>query len=76
MSRYTYTFIKGDEKIEAVGFNLWNGAKNAGLTISRVEPLGTHYLQSTPFDERERTVWVVGEYGDVREYSVKQKRNN
>jgi hypothetical protein len=75
MSRFTYTFIKGEKEIEAEGYNLWNGAANAGLTITRADKLGTHYLQSTPFDERERTVWVAGEYGGASTYTVKQRKN-
>ncbi len=75
MGSFTYTFDTGKEVIEAEGYNLWNGAKNAGLTITRADSLGSHYLQSTPFNERERTVWIATEYGGTTTCKVKQKRN-
>jgi len=75
MSQYTYTFTRGEEEIEAKGYNLWNGAKNAGLTITRADKLGTHYLQSTPFNDRERVVWTVGEMGGMSLWTVKQRKN-
>ncbi len=76
MSRFIYTFDTGKEVIEAEGYNLWNGATNAGLTIIRAGKLGTHYLQSTPFDERERTVWIATEMGGTTTCTVKQRKNN
>jgi len=76
MSRFTYTFIKGEEEIEAEGYNLWNGARNAGLVITRADKLGTHYLQSTPFNEREREVWCIGKHGFGGDlWTVKQRKN-
>ncbi len=75
MSTYIYTFINGDKIIEATGYNIWNAAKNGSITISRVDKLGSHYLQQTPFNYRERYVWVVGEYGSSHLYTVKQRYN-
>ncbi len=70
---YIYTFIGKGQEIEAKGYNLWNGAKNAGLTIFRADKHSTHYLQSTPFEQRERSVWVTGEQGGSSLYLVKQR---
>jgi len=74
MNGYIYTFTKGKKVIETEGYNLWSGAKNAGLTIVRADRLSRHYLQSTPFDQRERKVWVVGEFGGSSLWNVKQRR--
>lgn len=65
MSTYKYTFKNGTETIVSTGYNLWNGAKNAGLHILRADPLGTHYLQSTKFENRVRNVWAekIGNMG-------------
>jgi hypothetical protein len=75
MSRYIYTFIRGDDKIEAEGYNLWSGAKNAGLTITDAPRLGVYYLQETPFEERERDVWISREYSGSDLWTVKQRYN-
>ena len=73
MSKYIYTFTKGDREIEAEGYNLWNGANKADIHIFRADPLGTYYLQSTPFEKRERTVWATSEYGGMEAWTVKQR---
>jgi len=73
MSQYIYTFTKGEEKIEAEGYHLWNGADNAGLTITRADKHGSHYLQQTPFNERVRKVWCACEYGGSNMWTVKQR---
>jgi hypothetical protein len=73
---YTYTFTRGEKTIEARGYNLWSGAKNAGLTIVRTERLSIHYLQSTPFDRRERIVWCAGEMGGQVAWKVNQRKIN
>ena len=72
MSTYIYTFIKGDRNIKVEGYNLWNGAENAGLTIVRADKLGSHCLQSTPFNDRVRTVWCAAEFGGTDTWTVKQ----
>ena len=33
MPKYKYTFKIGNEVLTSVGYNLWNGAENAGLII-------------------------------------------
>jgi len=71
---YIYTFINGDKEIEAEGYNLWNGAKNAGLTITRADKLSSYYLQDTPFDKRERNVWCACEFGGSDMWNVKQRK--
>ena len=51
---------------------MWDGISKLGMVVSRVDKLGGHYLQSTPFDQRERTIWG-GAYG-TEMYIVKQRR--
>lgn len=74
MSQYIYTFVKGGTEIEVEGYNIWSAARNAGLTIVRADRLSRHYLQSTPFDQRERPVWIAGEHGGSSLWILKQKR--
>ena len=76
MSQYKYKFTKGKEVIESIGYNLFNGAENAGIAITRADPLGTHYLQSTKFEDRVRYVWgaKLGEFG-TNCYKVNQSYN-
>jgi len=73
MSKYIYTFSNGKEEIEVEGCNLWDGAKNAGISITRADRLGGRYLQSTPFEQRERGIWAVGQYGGIQHFNVKQR---
>lgn len=75
MSTYKYTFINisTKEQKEVVGFNLWNAIYKLGMIVSRVDRLSGHYLQTTPFEQRERKIWG-GEYG-MEMYIVKQKYN-
>ena len=76
MSKYIYTFTRGDREIEAEGYNFWSGAKKADIHIVRADTLGSYYLQSTPFEKRERTAWATGEYGGMEAWAVKQRYNN
>jgi hypothetical protein len=71
---YIYTFInhRTKERKEVEGVNLWDGIAKLNMVVSSVETLGRHYLQSTPFEQRERIVWG-GNYGNEM-YIVKQKR--
>ena len=73
---YKYKFIKGNEVIEGVGFNLLNGAENCGIRITRADRLSTWYLQDTKFEDRVRKVWGVknGEMGSDM-YEVHQAYN-
>jgi len=57
--KYTYTFKNGNETIEAQGYNLWKGAENAGLVITRADRLSIYYLQKTKFEDRVRNVWAT-----------------
>ena len=80
MSTYKYTFKRNNEVITSFGVNLIDGAKNAGLTITRVDKLPSYYLKETKFDDRVRNAWCVKHdemysngFGDL--YEVSQKRN-
>lgn len=71
MSTYNYTFINGKKEINSSGYNLWNGAKNAGLAISRTDRLSKEELRK-PFNKIERKVWCVSDYGVLNMWTVKQ----
>lgn len=79
MGRYRYTFTLLGKEITATGYNLYNGAENAGFRILRADRLSRYYLQDTPFDERERKIWAlpfdkttIGSIGNL--YTVTQTR--
>jgi len=76
MSNYIYTFVRGEKEIEVEGCNLWAGAEKAGVHIFRADKLGSHYLQSTPFEKRERVVWASGEMGGMEAWTVRQRYNS
>ena len=56
---YKYTFIKGDEVIEGIGCNIWSGAENCGIRITKADKLSKWYLQDTKFEDRVRKVWGI-----------------
>lgn len=69
MSRYTYNFSNSDTDITVNGYNLFNGAENAGIKITRADSLSNFYLATTPFNERKRFVW-----SGMSRYKVTQKK--
>lgn len=71
MSTYNYIFINGKKEISSSGYNLWNGAKNAGLAITRADRLSKEELRK-PFNKIERKVWCVSDYGALNMWTVKQ----
>jgi len=76
MSTYKYTFTKGKEVIESTGYNLFNGAENAGIRITCANRLNRWYISKTPFEKRERTIAGIKE-GEMysSNYKVTQKYN-
>ena len=72
MSRYIYTFIKnGTEETEVVSCNLPTACEVYGIVPTRMDRHSNHYLATTPFNERERYVWV-----GTTAYKVKQRKND
>jgi hypothetical protein len=73
---YGYKFIKGDEIIEGVGYNIWSGAENCGIRITKAFKLSKWYLQETKFEDRVRTVYGI-KSGEMQSssYEVHQKYN-
>ncbi len=59
---YTYTFIKNSslKTLEVKAVNVWEAAKKLNIQITRMDKLSPSYLQSTPFNERERFAFAVG----------------
>lgn len=74
MSTYNYTFINGKKEIKSSGYNLWNGAENAGLAITRADRVPKHELRK-PFNKIERKVWCVSGYGVLNMWTVKQEKS-
>ncbi len=77
MEKYTYTFdIKG-KNIEVPACNLVTACEKIlnnpphGLGNFRIEKRGTHYLQSTPFNERTHIVV----FNSTTVCEVKQRKN-
>lgn len=73
---YKYKFIKSNEVLEGIGYNIWSGAENCGIRITRADKLSRWYLQDTKFEDRVRKVWAVkkGEMESVV-YEVHQAYN-
>ena len=76
MSQYKYKFIRNGNTIESVGYNLWNGAENAGITITRADRLAKWKLQELKFEDRVRTVHGI-QRGEMmsHSYEVHQSYN-
>ena len=73
---YKYKFIKGDKIIEGVGCNIWSGAENCGIRITRADKLSKWYLQKTKFEDRVREIWGI-KNGEMQSsvYEVHQAYN-
>lgn len=67
MSKYTYTFIEGETETKVDGYSLTNACSKLDIVPTRMDRLSIHYLQTTPFNDRERVIWV-----DNRLIRVKQ----
>lgn len=76
MSNYTYTFDLRGKDIEISACNLATACETLlndkhGLSNFVIEKRGTHYLQSTPFNERTHIV----KFNGTTICKVKQRKN-
>ena len=79
MSTYKYKFVYNETVLESTGFNLFDGARNAGIAVYRADPLSKYYLQDAKFEDRVRDIWGIhsmfGVCGAVC-FTVHQKFNS
>tara|TARA_R110000851_G_C12932142_1_gene551390 strand:+ start:279 stop:500 length:222 start_codon:yes stop_codon:yes gene_type:complete len=68
--RYTYTFINNGIEQVISACNLVSAMEKLGIEFTRMDRHSNWYLASTPFNERERYVWV-----GTNAYKVKQFMN-